>query len=718
MTEQNVLWIRGGPGVGKSTMAGYFVDVLKHDYPNAVVAYFFCKSGQTGLMHVRDIVRTISYQCVDKNPEARALIKALKMDFPIDGDLSVQFVFRKLLQEPLSRISKDIYMVLDGLDEVDSIGRDSIDRRQEVDILISNLASLCSTSSSTRLLIISRPQSNVKKIVSKSVTRSIEYGDNAQDIQTYVKREIRRSAALQWDFQIVGVDPFDFFRKANGIFLWVVLVLQQLSGANSLSTFQKCLDSFSEASGDMKKVYLAILSTVRDEDRKWVREILYWMIVAKRQLKSKELKAVVEGILRDQLRDFEDFLKVECGSILHCLPVAGNETGIQLIHETFQSFIIDSDICPKEFFIDQKATQAHAAAACLQYLSGKCSNSNDFNDYVSQCWADHLCDAEDSSRVSNELLMGLHQFFTSDRLALWIRDRLRKESEFSKHNNEELTLHKVSSWLRKWEIELDEREQQSLSVGSSDALEPSIQWRAGILNKPEQLGEYVGKAAVGIWLYEDVNEFQQGAAAFLLGLKYYWRREGRSKSNLEELRELSTTKFKGIMEWMGSYRLGFPKQKNLGVAFAALRQWSDSISNYRLSADTDDDDPAIWEYLGDAYREEGNYDGAINAYEKAIEKNPSSQSLWRSFMGVYEVKRDYDGLIKVYEKMIEANPNEWWKWKSLGWVGLVAAYKAKGDMDGVIRVSQNAVGDMPTCQWLWNCLSLVRTRRKGTTTNP
>ena len=42
--------------MGKSIMAGYFIDLLKIQYPNAIVAYFFCRGNQPGLMSARDIV--------------------------------------------------------------------------------------------------------------------------------------------------------------------------------------------------------------------------------------------------------------------------------------------------------------------------------------------------------------------------------------------------------------------------------------------------------------------------------------------------------------------------------------------------------------------------------------------------------------------------------------------------------------------------------------
>ena len=43
-SPHHITWIHGTLGIGKSIMAAYFVDLLKCQYPNTIVAYFFCRS--------------------------------------------------------------------------------------------------------------------------------------------------------------------------------------------------------------------------------------------------------------------------------------------------------------------------------------------------------------------------------------------------------------------------------------------------------------------------------------------------------------------------------------------------------------------------------------------------------------------------------------------------------------------------------------------------
>src|SRR5271156_6545296 len=100
--DRRITWIKGSLGLGKSVMAAYFIDLLKCQYRNAAVAYFFCRSNQPGLTSARDILRTLAYQCVDNNDAARNALENLKSKgFQITASLGIGFLFEKLLLDPL-----------------------------------------------------------------------------------------------------------------------------------------------------------------------------------------------------------------------------------------------------------------------------------------------------------------------------------------------------------------------------------------------------------------------------------------------------------------------------------------------------------------------------------------------------------------------------------------------------------------------------------------
>ena len=267
--KSHVLWIRGAAGVGKSTMAGYLIDFVKFLYPDSLVLYFFCKAGDIGLTSARDIIRTLAYQCLENSRARSALEDLKKSGFQIEEKVGVRHLFVKLLQAPLSHMDKDIYIILDGLDEADNTSLDDVEtrpQRRQLNILIE-----CITSLFARTLFISRPSGDIQILAPDMTTKTIASTDNINDIQTYVQRTIDNSQILQKQFQREGINAADYIlQKANGVFLWVVLALEQLSDATTKSDFRKCLDQFSRASGDtvMDELYSSILSKVKSKDWK------------------------------------------------------------------------------------------------------------------------------------------------------------------------------------------------------------------------------------------------------------------------------------------------------------------------------------------------------------------------------------------------------------------------------------------------------------------
>ena len=87
------LWIQGPLGIGKSVMAGYFIELLKKHFLKSIVAYFFCHSKLPGLERATDIVRTLTYQCME-DEGAKSVVEKLKQNnFQINNNLPVSFLF-------------------------------------------------------------------------------------------------------------------------------------------------------------------------------------------------------------------------------------------------------------------------------------------------------------------------------------------------------------------------------------------------------------------------------------------------------------------------------------------------------------------------------------------------------------------------------------------------------------------------------------------------
>src|SRR5208282_6458100 len=91
---------------------------------------------------------------------------------------------------------------------------------------------------------------------------------------------------------------------------------------------------------------------------------------------------------------------------------------VQLIHETFRSFLLNSENCPQMFLIDEIRAHGHLALNAMRRLSS--CNLITINRYLFTHWVGHLSKAT-SSGQSEEILIALHQFFTSEGVRNWIK---------------------------------------------------------------------------------------------------------------------------------------------------------------------------------------------------------------------------------------------------------------------------------------------------------
>jgi hypothetical protein len=276
-SSQQTLWIKGHPGTGKSTIAGYLIDFLQCMYPHSIVLYFFCKKDRPGLTSAIDIIRTLAYQIV-RDIELRSALDDLRRSgFPIDRGLGVSLLFDKLVEGPLEHCNKDIFIVVDGIDEADET-MDNVERKAEMDVLLERLATL----PSARTLFLSRPPSDITRVVPNATTKTITIGDSRQDIEIYVKNIVESSTMLQALFRENNIDPVQYFAvNSNGVFLWVTSVFKELLYEKTVSRRQQYLDDFSQLPGDIDQIYLGVLLNVPKEEKKWVMKTLCWVLMAR-----------------------------------------------------------------------------------------------------------------------------------------------------------------------------------------------------------------------------------------------------------------------------------------------------------------------------------------------------------------------------------------------------------------------------------------------------
>src|SRR6202035_6015266 len=93
-------------------------------------------------------------------------------------------------------------------------------------------------------------------------------------------------------FKEAGTDPFEFFAKRhNGMFLWVTMMLKYLERMDSSEDLRSILE---EVPDSLNGLYREVLSKLNQDlvkrERLWIKEVITWTVMAKRDLKLSELE--------------------------------------------------------------------------------------------------------------------------------------------------------------------------------------------------------------------------------------------------------------------------------------------------------------------------------------------------------------------------------------------------------------------------------------------
>ncbi|KAH8756905.1 hypothetical protein BGZ57DRAFT_996960 [Hyaloscypha finlandica] len=471
-TPAQTLWLNGLPGTGKSTISAYIYDLLLHQYPDATILHFFCKSGTPGLTTAHNIVRTLCYQLTQKDPFYQRYLQK-KENLPSPGRLeNLILLFNTLIKDPISKgpQESDVFILLDGLDELEDTssqaGQPSYASKTEIEALLEELVQI----PKAKILITSRSSPELKKILDQAgTTRAISWRDNTEDIKRYVKARVDKSPKMTSRFQQIGKDPVEFFERANGIFLWAALVLDMLERTVSSNAFALALE---QVPPTMSDVYDQILErTVRSGNYAWIKEILGWTLILPSPFAIQQMKTAVDLSLNDDVYDMEDLLRSECGSLLDLVPVLGSNQDfeIHIGHETFQAYLMNPTNSHGDLF-NSNIAHGKAALACLRYLiAEKPVKDEKFKLYAVTRWRWHLRASMGlkergfaeplpaleggsplPSDVAQEIIVTLYQFLRSSKVDPWLEHYFCEKYYWEKQLFNEVyhTCIELSAWYR------------------------------------------------------------------------------------------------------------------------------------------------------------------------------------------------------------------------------------------------------------------------------
>ncbi|KAF7976050.1 hypothetical protein HWV62_7962 [Athelia sp. TMB] len=279
-----VLWLRGGPGCGKTILCSSSIENIKNSCrgkPSVGYAYFFFDgtSEQSKLASHESFVRSTIMQLSD---QVDGIPPALGELYDNEHHGRSQPLLTSL-EDTLLRILQSFcgaYIVIDALDECGE--------RLKVLKWIRSVTSR--TSGLLHLMVTSRPEPDIKNRL-RSLPNLLEIdtadGRASDDIRRYI--EVCLSEVDDWTESQKELVRIALINGAAGVFRWVALMIHELLSDHCLNTseLQNRLRSLPK---DLNEVYTKIIQ--RSTRRADVIRFLQWIIFGKRDFTARKLAEV------------------------------------------------------------------------------------------------------------------------------------------------------------------------------------------------------------------------------------------------------------------------------------------------------------------------------------------------------------------------------------------------------------------------------------------
>lgn len=343
--HHGLLWIRGKPGAGKSTLAKFAVAQAEMATGKIIAKFFFNARGTSLEKCTAGMYRSLLLQIITAEPK---FIGALDFLVPkynpanskpsqIPVDWNVQ-ILKAVLERIVLRLEKrKLECFIDALDECDE------DQIRDMVHFLGDIGNGIQPRPAFYVWFTSRHYPHIT--VPHGLTFTLEHqGGHSQDIYTYLHHRLcLGNSALDDNIRS------HILHKASGVFMWVVLVVSILNreyDSGRLHALQRRLSQLPE---DLHALFREILS----RDRSNVGELLFcilWVLFSSRPLTPTEIYfAILAGVepglsfewflghLREQ--HIERFILNSSKGLVEVIGHPQNRV-VQFIHESVRTFFL------------------------------------------------------------------------------------------------------------------------------------------------------------------------------------------------------------------------------------------------------------------------------------------------------------------------------------------------------------------------------------------
>ncbi|KAK0645976.1 hypothetical protein B0T16DRAFT_150579 [Cercophora newfieldiana] len=382
-THNGVLWIKGKPGTGKSTLMRHILNYCQNTLrDHTIITHFFNARGDILEKTFLGMLRSLTWQLLDEEPATRKqFISAYDKKQRAHGDLDWRDseLSKLLTSQLLYTPSKPLILLIDALDECsDETVRHVVDFLEQLSI------GAVTTHKQINICLSSRHYPHISMTIFREMVLEDAH-EHGNDISKYIQAKLRTKNQEVIDTMLA---------KASGIFMWVVLVITMLNRAYDKGKTEALQRVLREVPGDLDNLYSAILRD-NNENIAETTLVLQLVLFAESPLVPQQIYcALLAGVglhpdqsLRmpwTQRNITADDIRRRIIDASRGLVETGHCDTVQFIHESVKDFLLRNQRLQR---LDPSLTQDPIGLSfdrlklcCLSYLLAvPCPLSENFN---------------------------------------------------------------------------------------------------------------------------------------------------------------------------------------------------------------------------------------------------------------------------------------------------------------------------------------------------
>ncbi|KAF3392653.1 hypothetical protein F1880_008648 [Penicillium rolfsii] len=332
---QPLLWLHGGPGVGKSHLASKIItDLVSGEVSGTapLVASFFCRNNDVDLRSINKALRTLVWQIATQSPSFATHVEefCLKEDAENTYNLWRKLLLKNLVETPWT----ETCFVIDGLDEAEP---------EELDVLVSLIEKTFPDQLDTRpyLRIILLSRDSVRPVLeghSLDWIPEVEVGnnENKDDLHEYVSQKLLSIKMFRSVPDLREEIVLEISREAEGLWEWANLVIEGVRRCRTKEQIQKVIKTTPRGISAMLNQELQRLSRELSppgeafDEEDFINEgatqidqfniLLSFVTLAQKPLAVRQLNETLQIIFEEEVLNLEDDIRSLYSSLFQIRP--------------------------------------------------------------------------------------------------------------------------------------------------------------------------------------------------------------------------------------------------------------------------------------------------------------------------------------------------------------------------------------------------------------